>query len=92
MLPGGKYFNLADMGVSSLVLVLKNPNLNEHRLDEVVFLSRIRIHLGRIPKFEGVPADWLIKLNHLNFLDLLETVLQPYRYFLRGVRFIGFEV
>ena len=71
------------MSITARLLVLKDSYLNVHGLD-----------CGSIAvvKREDVPAKRLHELNHFDLLQLVETVGDANRYFLRCVALISLEV
>ena len=78
-----KNLNLSNVGISTLMLILQDTDLNKHRFNEMVLLVlRIR---RKVTKFEGIPANRLVKFNLLHFLELLKRILNFDRYFLWGV-------
>ncbi len=71
------------MSVASAVLVLQDPKLNVHRLDERSVFIEKRKH---------VPTCRTLKLNLLDFLHFVKTVGSSYADQLGRVAFVGFEV
>ena len=78
-----EHLDLPDVRVSSTVLVLYDADLNQIRLQEVP---------STLVQGDHVPAAGVVKLNLLDFLQLVEAVVRSDRNLLRRIRLVRPEV
>ena len=50
------------------------------------------IRSSEVSKGEGIPSLWLFKLDDLDFLELVEAILNANLYFLGSVGFVRLEI
>lgn len=71
------------MSISTRLLVLDYANLDVHCFDRGPI---------SVVQREDIPAEGLIKLNHFDLLQFMETVGHSHGYLLRGVALISTKV